>query len=518
MDRGMGPTRRITMLVALGLLVISTSGRAEVFVEQSLESRGALRQLRDLLADQQWDEAAWTAGDLLLHHREALVSDDDERFVRVQRVVLDEATKHPQLLAAIRAHDEHEATRALDHARGDVAAMRSVFDRFAWTVAGQRAALEAAGLLIERADFAQAAELMDALIDQPGLADRAADAHTLAVLAAAYRHDLPAIAEHGRQLQALNAGDRLDDLLPLVRRVKTFDVAAADDPRPGVRLRLDNWNGQPSQPLVLICESRGGADAGWTRRPVELNATWKDAAWAGRPLLAGDRVYASLALTGPANLRQYIVVSLRFADGSLFWSKRLLSRSSASNRPPKSELCELAIGDGGLYAAFGSVAVGRLGADSGAVTWMTLLRGANDEIDPNGASQAVSPWIRQRMALVPGGLVVIGDEPAAVRVFDPRSGEVTRTIEPDAWRGPLHLRRRGDNLTAFGERIVEIDGRTLDVSHVSTEPFDLRSFAAEKKVDVSEPMRYRPLPMQGPINSRVGSPPLDTRVPDRRVR
>jgi hypothetical protein len=486
--------------------------RGEVFIDQSHEAQTLLSELTEQTQTGQWDRAAYLVEELLDKHAGDLVPIQPYRYIPVTPMLGTLAKRSTELLKILQARDASQAAAARDAAGGDPAALERVARRYNWTEAGREAGLLAAGWRLERAEFDHAARgLADIIDDAPGSNASQTQARTLAATAAIFSRDLTTLREHALRLLELSAGDELTSLKRLAESMRTIDRRPAPM-RPDRRLAFDEFSGKRSQPDVLRCLSISRGPALWSLRPRELDPGWKTAEWAGRPLLIDARAYIPVRLKGPANLVQVFIAALNVDDGSLIWARRIYSCTVDRRSKHEVGLCDLTAIHESIYACVDGVALCRLGPSQGELRWITLRSGLPSE----SAKTEISPWIRQRVAALPAGIVMI--QPGLkVTVYDPRDGQVIRRIDAEAWRNPQHLRVMGDGVMAFGDRIVRIDGRTLEPAWVSPEPFDPRSFDAEPDRD-QDPGPTRTRSLRDSVGGRIDSAPLNTRVPDRRVR
>ena len=506
---------RIQLQLGLAILLLSICSRmtcAEVFIDQSHDAQSLLAELNQQVQSGQWNQATYLADELLTKYVDDLVAIQPYRYVPVVKVLQNMAGRSTDLRQLLRARDAAQAMAELDAADSDPILLEQVACRYGWTEAGRRAGLHAAGLYLERAEFSRAVQVLDVVIKVPGSEDDATQAHELAATAAVYTGDMAALRERVLRLRDRSAVDELASLKRLAQSVKR-----PVDPKPrshvGLRLTFDEPSGKKTQREVLRCLTDSHGTVRWAVRPRELNPPWRNAHWAGRPMLVGDRAYIPVKVIGAANLTQVIVASLNVHDGSLVWARRIYSRSvQRRSKLDETGLCDLTEHDGAIYACVDGAALCRLSPRLGRVQWITLRPAETAE----PADQAISPWIRQRIAAVEAGLVMI--QPGQkIMVFDPQDGQVIRRLDADLWRHPQHLRVMGDGVMAFGDRIVRIDGRTLEPTWISPEPFDPRSF--DDKPDSHQdigPRRTRSL--RDSVGGRIHSSPLDTRIPDRRVR
>lgn len=499
----------IVFLLLAGVCVHAT--RAEVFIDQSHEAQAMLTEMRTLIADHQWQQVEYLANQLLENHADHLVPIQPYRFVPVIRMLSGLAGRTPELRAILQTCDASRASAALDEAGDDPAKLRQVVERFGWTASGQQAGLRAAGIYLERAEFDRAARVLAEVLQSPE-PDGQQPARVLAATAAIYTRDMTGLREQAMWLRRQGAGAELTRLRRLAESILPGESERVMD-RPSCRLSFDEASGPSAQPQVLNCLPMSRGPARWSMRPRQLHPEWKNAQWGGRPLLIDDQAYVPVRVTGPANLLQVFVAALNIQDGSLIWARRVYSRTVDRRADPARGMCELVADDDSIYAWADERALSRVYLADGSVRWVSL---ANETVESGDEPDAVSPWVRQRIVALPAGLVVIAPE-RHVLIYDPRDGQVVRRINDATWRHPMHLRATDGGVMAFGDRIVRIDGQTLEPTWVSPEPFDPRSFQAEPdREDYAGPRRTRSI--RDSVGGRVGGGPLNGRVPARRVR
>jgi len=504
------------------LTLSSVVAAQPVHVDQSFDAAAKLSDLDAALQAGDLNDAALLIDQLLEDHAHQLVPIQPYRFVPVREALRQRSGRDEQLLRMLQQRDEAIAELQLKQAGADPIKLEAVASDYPWTLAGQRAALRAGGMWLESATFDRARVVLATLLRGPIDQNMQLEAHRLSVITALYQHEMTRLSEHGRAMVRLGGAKQLASLKTLAQRISPRrEVVAVVDHTPRRRLRVSP---ESADAKVLSCSRGKNGSTIWQARPGQFDEQWKSARWGGRPLVDRQTVYIPVRQRGPANLVQMHIVALDIEDGSMRWRQRVFSRSKRSRRG-EAMMCELAIGPAGLFARVDRDALCRLSPEDGTRHWVSLMNApaeaSSDDVPSARDQSPISDWTRQRLSVQPAGLVMI-EAPRQVAVYDPIDGQVLRRIDAELWHHPMHLRPTGQGMLAFGERIVRIDGRTLQVQWVSPGGFDPRSFEADQthkhRPTIRRPVRSpwsreaaRPINSQR-LGGRIHHAPLDQRV------
>ena len=230
------------------------SSASSSYIEDSPAAEEIVEQARHLERQGRRSRAALKYQQVIDQYAGKLLASADGRYTDAARWVRRVLRADAELLEAYRQGHEAVAARALDQAaaaRGaDPAALAQVFDRFTLCRAGLEAGLSLAAIYLERAQWGDAAVVLDELAAHPDLPASATRWHQLQAAAGLFGDEAGRAERHRQALRDLGdaaAVAQLDAWTNQVRRPQTAPTIALRQPSP-----VDAWPQVPDTALWQV--------------------------------------------------------------------------------------------------------------------------------------------------------------------------------------------------------------------------------------------------------------------------
>ena len=436
---------------------------ATVYLEDSPAAQELMDEAATLAEQQRFGEAAQRLQRVAVEYPDKLMPAGPSLYIDAGLRVRSLLLERPELLGAFRDRYAAEAQRALadvptgDSGLPDPAGLARVVEGYGLTAAGLEASLTLAGVRLEQADAAGAAEALEGLDRHPDLAAQAVRYHTLAAAAALMAGD-PEAAE--MELSALrDAGPGAEPELAMLAALRELPNAVhAADAAEATLPPLD----QPLWQTVL-------SDA------VDGEATLD-------PGVEGDAQTMTPTAAGPAVVLSdgFNVVSLDRTSGRLRWSysPNLARDDPAVDRRRRrfmrtlTEQRSVCYADGRIFAVVGfpqgwsgmrmtegsTSSLVCLDAESGTVLW-TLGSEQLESSIGNASLHGTPVWFDGRVLLMARRSQMAGFQDSYLLAVDGREGSVRWRRHLASTSGPG---RRGETpslsrMTLHGGRVYFTD-------------------------------------------------------------